>query len=300
MLRAYLTGQKHCYLHTHRVVQTACARCKTPYCEECLEQRTDGLFARLVARDEKHPAPLFCRRCIEEVEVLSRREAERRRPLWQRLRPSREAIHRAAIYVAVICVALVPLSIAVRSMANTTLTPDEVARIKIGLLGGFQTKEGINYASRVYGGSFVRASKPSQPDHDPSHLIDTWATPTIPGWRSQDASFPQEMVFRLPSPLLVNKVILLPQPDEPEATWVRDFEVLVSTQSPDAGFAPVVSGTLDAAQARQAVDPERPGEPPRFLFSPVTARWVMLRVLSNNGSDQYTSLGEFEVYFSRT
>jgi hypothetical protein len=303
VLRALLTESKRCYDHPHRIVQTACARCRTPYCDECLTTRRDGLFARIVAQDERAPAPLFCERCVGEVEALQALEAERKRPLRQRLRPTRAGVHRAAVYVAVVAVLLVPMALLVRNLAATTLTPEELARFKIGLLGTFQTAEGTNFVSQVYGGSFLRASSPAQAGRDPSRLIDTWATPATPGWRSLDASVPQELVFALPRPLKVNKVILRPQPDEPPETWVKDFEVLVSSVSADGGFERVVAGSVDLQRARAAVDPDRPGEPAsgaaRFEFPEAAARYVMLRVLSNHGSAAYVSLGEFEVYWVR-
>ncbi len=298
MLRAYLTETKRCYLHAHRTVHTLCARCKTPYCDECLTTRTDGVFADVVARDEKRPAPSFCARCVEELEALELVAALRRRPWWQRLRPSRAALNRAAIYLAVAAVIAVPLTFAARSMANTPISPDELARIKIGLVGGFQSVEGTNFASNVYGGRFIRASAPSGPNHDPSRLIDTWVTPDVPGWHSQDATLPQELVFQLPAVLKANKVILRPQPNEPPETWVKDFEVLVSTQSATEGFTSVARGSLSIEQARLAMDPTAPDQP-RFEFPDVNARFVMLRLLSNQGSRDYTSLGEFEVYWQK-
>ena len=299
MLRAYLTEDKRCYDHPHRIVKTACARCKVAYCDECLDRRVDGHFARIVARDEKRPEPLFCARCVQEVEALQALEAERKRPLHQRLRPTREGVNRAAIWVAVVAVIMVPLSIAVRSISEATLTPEDVARMKFGLRGSFTTAEGTNLASHLIGGTFIRAGAPSQRGHEPSRLIDTWARADVPGWRSQDATLPVELVFGLPARTTITKVILLPQPREPTETWVKDYEILVSADSATSGFRSVATGTLDVPQARAAVDPERPGEPPRLEFAEATARYVMLRVVSNHGSREYTSLGEFEVYWQR-
>ncbi len=298
MLRAQLTEEKRCYNHPHRVVKTACARCRTPFCDECLTTRTEEQFARIVARDERHPLPLFCDRCIEELEALGLVEAERRRPWWQRLRPTRADVQRSAVYVAVIAVVMVPMAIAVRNVASTTLTPEEVARFAIGLRGTFQTAEGTDFLSEPFGGRFIRASEPARPNYGHKSLIDTFANASVPGWRSADATLPQEMVFALPTPLAINKVILRPQPTEPEDTWVKEFEVLVSTTGPDEAFTPVGRWTLDPGQARAATDPDRPN-PPRFEFPETNARWVMLRVLSNNGSADYTSLAEFEVYWNK-
>ncbi len=296
MLRAYLTDQKRCYLHAHRTVTTACARCRTPYCDECLSTRTDGLFAQVVARDERHPPPLFCARCVEEVEALAALEAERKRPFWQRWRPTRAGLHRAAIYAAVITAVLVPIILVSRNLATTPLTPEEFARFKFGLMGGFQTQEGTNFLNTVYGGRFIRASAPSAPGRDPSRLIDTWANVEVPGWRSQDAQFPQELVFALPRQLLVNKVILLPHPLDPAETWVNEFEVLVSTQSAESGFTPVLRGALSLEQGRAVLERDS-ARWPRFEFPETSASYVMLRVLSNHGSAEYTSLAEFEVYW---
>jgi F5/8 type C domain len=298
MLRAHLTEEKRCYNHPHRIVRTACARCRLGWCDECLTTRTEPVFARVVAGDERHPPPLFCARCIEELEAVGAAEAERHRPLHQRLRPTRAGLQRAAAYLAVLMVIAVPMTIAVRNVASTTLTPEEVARFAIGLRGTFQTAEGTDFLSEPFGGRFISATYPARPNYPHTRLIDTFANATVPGWRSLDTSAPQEMVFLLPTQLAVNKVILRPQPAEPEATWVKEFEVLVSTEGPDRGFTSVGTWTLDPQQARAGTDLEKPN-PPRFEFPEAQARWVMLRVLSNNGSTDYISLAEFEVYWVR-
>jgi hypothetical protein len=311
VLRAHLSDEKRCYLHPHRVVQTACARCKTPYCDECLEKRDDGLFARIVAHDEKHPPPLFCARCIGEVGALA--EIQESRKLRHRLRPTRAGLHRAAIWLAVLSVILVPMTIAVRGLAETTLTPEELGRIRLALSGGFQTPDGIDLLSQPFGGAYIRASVPARPDHQPSRLIDTWASEEVPGWRSAEARFPQELVFQLPQRLKITSVVLRPQPAEPFATWVQDFELLVSEESPDAGFRPVARGTLPAVapsppaggtpraaatvgQGATGLGGAEPGL--KVDFEEVGARYVMLRVLSNHGSQDYVSLGEIEVYWT--
>ena len=297
MLRAYLSEEKRCYNHPNRVVGTSCARCRLPLCDECLTTHTEPVFARIVAADERRPPPSFCSRCVEELEAIGAAEAERHRPLHQRLRPTRAGLQRAAIYAAVLTVIMVPMAFAVRNVASTTLTPEEVARFAIGLRGSFQTVEGTNFLSDPFGGRFISASHPARPNYPHTRLIDTFANTAVPGWRSLEATVPQEMVFALPSQLAVSKVILRPQPNEPEGTWVKEFEVLVSTEGPDRGFTSVGKWTLDPVQARAGTDLERPN-PPRFEFPETQARWVMLRVLSNNGSTDYTSLAEFEVYWN--
>ena len=282
MLRAHLSETKHCYLHPHRAVKTTCARCKTPFCDDCLETRDDGLFARIVAKDERQPAPLFCERCVDEVESLTAMEAERRRPLHQRLRPTRDGLHRAAIWLAVIATITTPMFFAVRSMSETTITPEELARIKIGLSGGYLAPEGVNLLADAFGGKFVRASAPSQVGHEPARLIDSYAQPEVHGWRSANASVPVDLLFQLEQKTRFNTVSLKPHPSEPPETGVKAFELHVA-ESADGGFTRVASGTMSA------------GVDLRLPIGDVTTRYVMLRVLSAQGSAPYVSLAELEV-----
>lgn len=298
MLRAHLTETKHCYLHPHRVVRTACARCKTPYCDECLETRDTGLFAKIVARDDRKPAPLFCERCVAEVEALEVAEAYRKRPLHQRLRPTEAGLRRATIWVAVIAVLLVPMAIAVRGLSETTITPEELARIRQGLMGGFTTRDGINFVSETFGGRYVRASAASASGHQPTRLIDGWATAEVPAWRSVDgASLPLDLVFELPSRLKIDSVIVRGHPTEPAGTWVKDFEIFVSEEPAEASFQRVHAGRLTLPTER----PAGASDDPRFSFAERDARFVLLRVLTTQEgarAEPYASLAEFEVYWS--
>ena len=285
MLRAQLTETKHCYVHPHRVVKTTCARCKTPYCDECLETRNDGLFARIVAKDERRPMPIFCPRCIDEVETLTALQAERKRPLHQRLRPTRDGIRRAAIWLAVIATITVPMLFAVRTMSETTITPEELARIKIGLSGGYLAPEGVNLLAEAFGGRFIRASTPAQPGHEPSRLIDSYAQPEVPGWRSATSSLPLDLVFQLEQRTRFNTLVLKPHPSEPAETNIKDFDLLVS-ENAEGAFTKVASGAMS------------PGAELRLPVGDVSARNVMLRVQSTQGSARYVSLAELEVALS--
>ena len=287
MLRAHLTETKHCYVHPHRVVKTACARCKTPYCDECLETRDDGLFARIVAKDERNPAPTFCERCVDEVEALTALEAERKRPLHQRLRPTRDGLRRAAIWVAVIASVTIPMWFAVRSMSETTITPEELARIKIGLSGGYLSPEGVNLLADAFGGKFVRASAASQSGHEPARLIDSYAQPEVPAWRSATGTLPIDLVFQLDQRTRFNMLVLKPHPSEPPETNISEIELLVS-ENPDGGFTRAGGGAM------------RPGQELRLPIGEVTTRFVMLRILSVQGSARYVSLAELEVLLSPT
>jgi hypothetical protein len=256
----------------------------------------EGLFARIVAKDEKGPAPLFCARCIDEVEALSAIEAETKRPIWRRLVPTRAGWKRAAAYVAVLALILVPMSIAVKDLAETPITPEELARIKVGLQGGFRTPDGVNVASAVFGGIHVRSNAPAAPGYEPERLIDTWNTVEVPSWRSATATFPQELVFRLPQKTRVNKVVLRPHPSEPAITWARDFDLLVSEDSSETGFVQVAGGRLLPPGEMGAQQLPEAGVV--VTFPEVIGRYVLLRIRSNQGSADYTSLGEMELFWS--
>ena len=110
------------------------------------------------------------------------------------------------------------------------------------------------------------------------------------GWSSASASFPQEIVFAFAGDesRLINKVVLDPRTFDPPAIgrWARDVEVLVSETEPD-GVYQSVGGPWRLLNVPKA-------QP--FEFTPVQARYVKLRILSNWGSDRQVELAEFEVY----
>ena len=263
-----------------------------------METRDTGLYAKIVAKDERNPLPLFCSRCIAEIDALAAIQAYQRRPLRQKLRPTRSGFQRVAIWTAVITFLMVPMSIAVRTMAETTLTPEELHRIRLGLTGGFLTPDGINLLTDAFGGRFARASAPSPSNHQPTRLIDGWAAVDVPAWRSSDARLPVDLVFSLRERITVNNVILRPHPGEPPETWVREFEVLVSTDAPDSGFTSIRAGALPSSVERP---PSATGTDadPKFSFPDAAARYIVLRVHSTHGAAPYASLAEFEVYWTR-
>jgi hypothetical protein len=82
---------------------------------------------------------------------------------------------------------------------------------------------------------------------------------------------------------------LNPQVNEPKETWVKQFEIAVSNEGPDRGFITV--GQWEMAQTAGLQ---------RFTFPTTEAKWIRLRILSNYGSSDYTSLNEFDAYNSAT
>jgi hypothetical protein len=170
-------------------------------------------------------------------------------------------------------------------MADTTITPEELGRIKLALSGGYLAPEGINFIGEAFQGRFVRASAPSQRDHGPERLIDTWASTEVPGWRSAEGKLPIDLVFELQQVIRFNSVVLKEQPGEPPETWARDVEVHISPGA-DGPFTRVYAGRI------------APEQELRDSFPDATGRFVMLRVMSAQGSGAYVSLGEVELYYA--
>jgi len=109
-------------------------------------------------------------------------------------------------------------------------------------------------------------------------------------WYSNSAVFPQDIVvsFFGRQPALVGSVVVNPDSPEPKDRWVRDVEIWTSMDSPTTGFTKVASTTLRDEKADQTI-----------LFAAVEARYVKLRILSNNGSKQYVQCGKFKVIEAR-
>ena len=266
MRHALADTNKHCYNPPPRPPERACERCKTPYCDDCLLAPLDG--RRL------------CAQC-----ALEEQAAEQLKPTWRsRLIGLAVSTRNAIIGVAVIAVVAGVLLYAFRDSFNRPITPEEMARFRYAIMGSFITEEGLNLNSTVLDAKVVSATS-AAPDHPAKTLIDEYPLGGLPGWRSEAATFPQEIVVSWGDKGAPTKVILVNHPDEDPATYVRDFEVLVSAEGPASGFTSVGRFTMTQESELQ-----------RFEITPVSGLWAMLRILSNYGSRSYTSLVEFDAY----
>jgi hypothetical protein len=127
----------------------------------------------------------------------------------------------------------------------------------------------VNFSSAYYGTSAEQLV-----DGDPNT-----------GWRSMNGNLPQSFVFELPvesdiSELSFNNV----SANEPEQAS-RDLEISSSIDSPTAGFDVVTKATLVKGEIGQGVR----------LRSPIRARWIKLRILSNHGHPGATQLGDVQI-----
>jgi len=113
---------------------------------------------------------------------------------------------------------------------------------------------------------------------------------TFLAWYSNAAVFPQDIVvsFFGRQPALVGSVVVNPASPEPKDRWVRDVEIWTSMDSATTGFTKVASTTLSDEKADQTIP-----------FAAVEARYVKLRILSNNGSKSFVQCGKFKVIEAR-
>ena len=125
-------------------------------------------------------------------------------------------------------------------------------------------------------------------DWSASNLIDGGTI--TKGWSSESATFPQEIVFVFNDEIenVIQAAMLDPRTADPPALGrgVKDFEIQIATEL-DGPWTRVGVFTMTETQRPQV-----------FTFSPVKARYVKLRILSNQGSTSMVELGEFGVYHS--
>ena len=265
MLKMYADSRNRCYLHPHRAAELKCDRCKTGLCSECVRE---------------YQGQHVCENCLNELEL-----AEASKPtLGERVRGSLITFRNAAIVVVIVVALCGGAFYAFRGTLNQPITPEQLARFRYAASGSFQTAEGINVNSTVLSAKVVSFTS-QRVGFEATHLINEYVGDGYPGWRSTDATFPQEVVVQGQGLTAVSKVILTQQPGEPAETLARDFEVDVSAQDPNPSWV-----TIGHWQAQQI------GGPEHFTFPVTPTKLIRLRILSNYGSTQYTSLGEFDAY----
>ena len=309
MLRGFTLEEVRCYDHPHRVVETRCARCGTPYCPACLvqvppENQPPPPRRWPWHRDVPEPVPPdagYCQPCADELQRQAEADRAAKRPLWQR-RPTRGTAVLWLTVTAILVVILVPAYWVAGYITQDALTSEEVARISVGLRGGFRSLEGVNILSVVYTAKFLHTNAASQPEHGPELLIDTYWQSNVPGWRSAGAQFPIDLAFQAANRASMGKLILRVRPGTPPESWPREFELLVSDEGPDTGYQVVLQATFSREEAERLLrDTTRRPEalvpaPLRYTFPETMGSFVMLRILSNYGQPDFTSLAEVEVY----
>jgi len=131
-----------------------------------------------------------------------------------------------------------------------------------------------NVAALDWGGK-VESATGAADDADLNDLIDgtnerTWSSSREPG--------PKEIVvsFIDHESVLIDRVVIVVNPDQADSDAPRDVEVWVSSSGPTQGFSRVAAAALPQAAENT------------IHFDPVEARYVKLRVVhAQNGADQF-------------
>jgi len=120
----------------------------------------------------------------------------------------------------------------------------------------------------------------------------TLDSPESFGWSSKDTTLPQEIVFAFKDeqPRLIGKIVVDPVSADPEwqFRWAKNFEIRVSNTTPD--------GTYELIDSYELANKYLPHGQSFEFAHPVEARYIKLVITSNQGSNKFTELGEFEVY----
>ena len=235
---------------------------------------------------------LLCASCFRSAPEREEREARQRHPVYRRLDALRE--HRAsAIAGGVIAIVLLLLGI---SSGAQLLSPAYRAQVG-GAVAAVQRAAPPAAQSGQSGGAAAQGRVPTLidrpccgqgalaeaiPGSDGAALIDGVVGPTAPVWRSPPGFATADIRLRVRDATTAGRVLLALSTTAPRETWAKDVEVWISL-SPDGAQAVLVGRWTLAATT----------EPQEFGFASTPVAHVRLRILSNYGSAEYTSLSEF-------
>ena len=112
-----------------------------------------------------------------------------------------------------------------------------------------------------------------------AHIVDGNPAST---WLSEDGQFPQTFIFEIPAPAAIAEVSFNnPAKGDPDR-GAKDIEISVSTQSASSGLRVVSTASLAKNDIGQGIP----------LDGASVARWLKVRVLTNHGNKDNTSLGD--------
>lgn len=266
MIRAAAEARLRCSDHPHRRATRQCARCHRPMCEECaVKLDVDGL----------------CEPCASELAELDRIQNI---PTRERVRRFGVSIRHAMIFFTIVGAIVLAIALSMRSLLESPLTPEELARFRYAATGTFETPDGVNVLSTVLGASIYWASA-QEPGHEAKRLIDEYAGEGYGGFRAPAASQPVDVFADTGQPTRIDKVIIRQQPGEALADYARAVELYAATASSDGPWQ--IIGRFELTQTL---------EPQKFpLGDAREARWLVIRFVANFGGANVT-LGEFNAF----
>lgn len=234
-----------------------------------------------------------------EAEVRAEQEtraadiAAGRRPtprnIWRALTSSR-TLTSFVIFGFLLAAGVIPAVLALRTTQEEGIEPELVRRIQVGLQQGSNLDgEGFDLLELVNGGELLSITSTAEGDHGPNRLQDGLFDPQFNAWRSAGPDFPLTAIYQVRFRTPVRKVIIWNHPQEPQASYIREFEVLASLEDPRTHPDALVSlGRFRAAA------PDL-----KLVFdvdTPVPIRYAVVRIYSTFGAAAYASAAEIGLF----
>ena len=234
-----------------------------------------------------------------EAEVRAEQEtraadiAAGRRPtprnIWRALTSSR-TLTSFVIFGFLLAAGVIPAVLALRTTQEEGIEPELVRRIQVGLQQGSNLDgEGFDLLELVNGGELLSITSTAEGDHGPNRIQDGLFDPQFNAWRSAGPDFPLTAIYQVRFRTPVRKVIIWNHPQEPQASYIREFEVLASLEDPRTHPDALVSiGRFTAA------DPDL-----KLVFdvdTPVPIRYAVVRIYSTFGTAEYASAAEIGLF----
>lgn len=230
-----------------------------------------------------------------EQESRAAKLAAGRRPtprnIW-RLLTSSHMLTSFLIFGTLLAAGIIPAVLALRTTQDEGLEPEVVRRIQVGLQQSSNLDgEGFDLLELVNGGELLAISSTAdaEGDHGPKRLQDGLFDPQFTAWRSAGPDFPLTAIFEVRFRTPVQKVVIWNHPGEPEASYIREFEVLASLEDPRTHPDALVSighFTAESPDLKLVFD----------VDTPVPIRYAMLKILSTFGSAEYVSAAEIGLF----
>jgi hypothetical protein len=154
--------------------------------------------------------------------------------------------------------------------------------------GAAMPADAINVAAPEIGGHIeLVTSEEDREDRAAIHLIDL-SNPADSSWRATAAA-PQDIVigFFEQEAALISAIVINPNAHT-SVRWPKDVEAWTSMESPTAGFVKASSLTLVHDDVEQTM-----------TFTPVEARFVKIRIVSQYGDDTVVGMGKIRVIEAR-
>lgn len=257
---------------------------------------TRGAWARRQAavdaqRDRWHDEHAASVRAEQESRAADIAAGRRPTPrnAWRALTSSR-TLTSFLVFGVLLAAGVIPAVLALRTTQEEGIEPEVIRRIQVGLQQGSDLDgEGFDLLELVNGGELLSITSTAEGDHGPNRLQDGLFDPQFTAWRSAGPDFPLTAIYQVRFRAPIQKVIIWNHPEEPEASYIREFEVLASLEDPRTHPDALVSIGRFTAEAPDL----------KLVFSvdtPVPVRYAVLRIIATFGEADYASAAEIGLF----